>query len=267
MKCNEIMEYLEALAPAHCACGWDNPGLLVGRREKEVRTILLTVDLDDAAVLKAKEEKADLVVSHHPLIFKPIKRVTDEDFIGSRLVSLIQADISYFAMHTNFDAAPGCMADIVAKRLGILSGEPLEVTGEENGIPFGIGKVGELEQPVTGIEFAKAVKEKFGLPGLTVYGDSGWEQKIFKRAAVCPGSGGSLIKAAITMGAQIMVTGDIGHHEGIDANAQGLTIFDAGHYGLEYVFMEYMERYLKEKLGDAVRLVKMPVHFPAQFLV
>lgn len=263
MKCSEIIEILEALAPRRCACGWDNPGLLAGRREKEVKKILLTVDADDAAVARALEVGADMIVSHHPLIFKAVKHVTDEDFIGRRLVTMIQADLSYFAMHTNFDAAPGCMADIVAKRLGIADGEPLEEMGEEDGVPYGIGKVGRLAEPVTGMELARRVKEEFGLPYVLVYGSGLWEKEPVTYLAACPGSGGSTIGAALEKKAQVLVTGDISHHEGIDAAAQGLMILDAGHYGLEHVFMEYMETYLRERLPVGIAIEKMPVEFPA----
>lgn len=153
------------------ACEWDNPGLLAGRKEKEVKKLLLCVDADDEAVALAVRQGADMIVSHHPLIFRSIKRVTDEDFIGRRLVERIQSDLSYFAMHTNFDSAPGCMADLAAERIGICGGEPLEAMGEENGVLYGIGKTGSLETPVTGMELARRVKETFGLPFVTVYGE------------------------------------------------------------------------------------------------
>ena len=89
---------------------------MAGRQEKEVKKLLLTVDADDEAVAEAVKGGADMILSHHPLIFKPVRHVSDEDFIGRRLVSMIQADISSFAMHTNYDAAPGCMADQAAER-------------------------------------------------------------------------------------------------------------------------------------------------------
>ena len=130
MKCKDMIAVLEELAPKRCACNWDNPGLLAGRTEKEVKKILLTVDVDDRTVETAVREGVDMIISHHPLIFKAVKHVTDEDFIGRRLVRMIQADISCFAMHTNFDAAPGCMADAVADRLGIVFGSPLADMGE-----------------------------------------------------------------------------------------------------------------------------------------
>lgn len=263
MKCREIIKELERLAPRRFACDWDNPGLLAGRMEKEVKKILLTLDADDAAVQRAKETGADMLLSHHPLIFRPVRHVSDEDFIGNRLISLIQADISYYAMHTNFDAAPGGMADAVAEKLLMKEGRPLEEMGVEGDIPYGIGKTGTLSKPETGMELARRVKETFGLPFVTVYGRDLYEDSPVTEAAVCPGSGGSVIKAALESHAQALITGDVSHHEGIDAAAQGLLVIDAGHYGLEHIFMDYMETFLKETLGDAVSVEKMPVVFPA----
>ncbi len=263
MKCKDMIAVLEELAPKRCACDWDNPGLLAGRTEKEVKKILLTVDVDDRTVETAVREGVDMIISHHPLIFKAVKHVTDEDFIGRRLVRMIQADISYFAMHTNFDAAPGCMADAVADRLGIVFGSPLADMGEENGEPFGVGKIGVLKAPMNGRAFAKMVKEEFGLPFVKVYGSDLWETEPIKVAATCPGSGSSTIRDALEKGAQVLVAGDIGHHDGIDAEAQGLMIIDAGHYGLEHVFMEHIKNYINERVGEEVEVLCMPISFPA----
>ena len=231
--------------------------------DKDVKKILLTLDADDAAVERAKEIGADMLLSHHPLIFKPVKHVSDEDFIGKRLVSLIQADVSYYAMHTNFDSAPGCMADIVADRLNFVDQKPLELMGELSGTAYGIGKTGTLKKPMTGPELAREVKNRFGLPFVTVYGSELYENEPVTRAATCPGAGGSEIREALRAGAQVFITGDISHHEGIDAAAQGMMIIDAGHYGLEHVFMDFMEGFLRDKLPEEVAIEKMAVKFPA----
>ena len=241
MKCREIIDILETLAPKSCACDWDNPGFLAGRGDKKI----------------------DMLLSHHPLIFKPVKHVSDEDFIGRRLVSLIQADVSYYAMHTNFASAPGCMADIVADRLNFVDQKPLELMGELSGTAYGIGKTGTLKKPMTGPELAREVKNRFGLPFVTVYGSELYENEPVTRAATCPGAGGSEIREALRAGAQVFITGDISHHEGIDAAAQGMMIIDAGHYGLEHVFMDFMEGFLRDKLPEEVAIEKMAVKFPA----
>ena len=118
MLCRELIEKLEELAPRSLACDWDNPGFLAGRGDKKIKKVLVALDATDRVVEQAVLEHADLLLTHHPLIFRALKQVNDTDFISRRIVTLLQADISYFAMHTNFDAAPGCMADLAAKRLG-----------------------------------------------------------------------------------------------------------------------------------------------------
>ena len=126
MRCSELMEKLEELAPKSLACDWDNPGFLAGRSDKEIKKVLIALDATDRVAEQAVQEQADLVLTHHPLIFRALKQVNDGNFISRRIVKLLQADISYFAIHTNFDAAPGCMADLAAARIGIQGGEPLE---------------------------------------------------------------------------------------------------------------------------------------------
>ena len=123
MKCSEWMEKLEKLAPKSLACEWDNPGLLAGRAEKEVKKVLIALDATDDVVDLAVKEQVDFLITHHPLIFHSIKKVNDQDFIGRRLIKLIQADISMYAMHTNFDIAPRCMADLAAEKLGLAEGD------------------------------------------------------------------------------------------------------------------------------------------------
>ena len=112
MKCSNIIEKLEELCPLSCACEWDNPGLLAGRQHKEVKKVLLALDATDQVVEEAIRQQADMLITHHPLIFKPLKKVNDQDFISRRILKLIQSDISYYAMHTNFDSAPGCMGAV-----------------------------------------------------------------------------------------------------------------------------------------------------------
>lgn len=264
MKCRDIIRILEELAPRAYACDWDNPGLLAGRGDKEVETILTAVDATDGVIRLAEEIGADLIVTHHPLIFKPVKQINDGNFIGRRLLTLIGKDISCYAMHTNFDIAPGCMADLAAARLGLKDTAPLEVTGTDlkNGTELvGIGKVGRLSEPMTPAQIARLVKEKFGLPFVTAYGLEGREEPV-EYAAVSPGSGGSMIAPALKSVAPVLITGDIGHHEGIDAAAQGLAVIDAGHYGLEHIFTEFIAGYLNGRLEGQATAVAAPLDFP-----
>lgn len=261
MKCSEIMELIEAFAPISYAYDWDNPGLLAGRMQKEVKRILVAVDATDEVVEQAIEQQVDMLITHHPLIFSPLKKVNDQNFISRRILKLIQADISYYAMHTNFDVAPGCMADLAAEYLQLEVEQPLEVTGECEDVLFGIGKIGNLKQPMTLKELGDWTKRQFGLPFVTVFGVKEFVEPL-TRIAVSPGSGGSMVKYAKKAGVQVLITGDIGHHEGIDAVAEGLGVIDAGHYGLEHIFIPFMEEKLRQICDESVQIMGVACEFP-----
>ncbi len=244
MRCSEVIEHLEAAVPAAMAEDWDNVGLLAGRMDREVDTIYLAVDATDEVVEDAIECGAQMLITHHPLIFKALKKVNDQDFISRRIVRLLQADISYYAMHTNFDVMG--MADAAADELLLEDREVLDLTYEDEISKEGIGRIGRLPQEMTLHGCAVFVREHFHLDGVRMYGDP---DRVVRRAAVCPGSGKSVIGDAIRLGADVLITGDIDHHEGIDAVAQGLSIIDAGHYGLEKIFVPYMRDFLKRDLA------------------
>ena len=265
MRCNDIIRQLNNLAPESYACEWDNPGLLAGRTDKEVRKVLVALDATDEVVSQAVGEQIHMVITHHPLIFGGIKKINNQDFLGRRLISMIQADISYYAMHTNYDAAPGCMADLAAGRLDLTGRQPLEVTGEKDGVSFGIGKTGYLPEAMLLPELAGLVKERFGLPFVTVYGTEQIQEPV-RRIAISPGSGKSMISNALQAGVQVLVTGDIGHHEGIDAAASKMAIIDAGHYGLEYIFIEQLAGYLEQVFPGELEVVRAEPAFPAAII-
>ena len=260
MLCREIMQVIEASYPRDAALDFDNVGLLAGRAEKEVKKVYIALDAMDIVIDHAVEEGADLLITHHPLIFSPLKKVTDEDFISRRIVKLIQNDISYYAMHTNYDVLG--MAELSEKVLGIRDTEVLDVTMEKDGKPEGIGRVGMLEKPMSLEECCVYVKHKLNLGSLKVFGDMRAE---VSRLAVSPGSGKTAVAAALVKRAYVLVTGDIGHHDGLDAVEQGLSVIDAGHYGTEYIFIDDMKRFLEDKL-PVLDVVTTPVVHPFQVI-
>lgn len=241
MLCRDIMNVIELTYPKYAALEWDNVGLLVGRTEKEVKKIYVALDATDEVIDAAIEHGADMLITHHPLIFSPMKKITDEHFIGSRVVKLLQHDISYYAMHTNYDVLG--MAELAGKMLRLHEDDVFEVTDLEKNI--GVGRIGKLEKEMTLSECCEWVKETFKLPAVRVFGDV--DRKV-TCAAISPGSGKHMSELAIEKGADVLITGDIDHHEGIDAVSRGLSIIDAGHYGLEYIFIEDMVRYLKQHI-------------------
>ena len=220
MQCKEIIQVIEATFPRTAALGFDNVGLLAGRSEKEVSRIYLALDATDVVIDRAIKEGADMLITHHPLLFSAVKKVTDEDFITRRIVKLIQNDISYYAMHTNYDVLG--MAELSGKIMDLQNGEVLDVT----------------------------------------YADV---QKKVHRLAISPGSGKSSIAVALEKGADVLVTGDIGHHDGIDAVEQGRAVIDAGHYGTEYIFIEDMKQFFEKKL-PVLDVLTDPIEHPFQII-
>ena len=238
MKCSEICALIEQEYGTEYACDWDNVGLLAGRSTKEVKKILLSLDATDEVVRMAAEGGYDMLITHHPMLFSAIKRVTDQDMNGRRLLELIRNDISYYAMHTNYDTRG--MADLAARLMGLTECAVLEEVKDGEGI----GRVGKLPHPMTLRECGEQVKVAYGIPNVRLFGDPDTQ---VEKAAICTGSGKSMISDVLAKGAQVYITGDIDHHTGIDAVAQGLTIVDVGHYGTEYIFMKAMENVLKEQ--------------------
>lgn len=259
MKCQEIITILRKQAPEDYACDWDNVGLLVGDSQKEVQKIYIALDATEETIKEAIEQKADMLLTHHPMIFKGLKKVNTEDFIGKRVMSLIREDVAYYAMHTNFDVKG--MAELAAERMGMKNCQVLEATCEDEEGLQGIGKVGML--PAMEVrECAELVKRAFHLEQVKVFGDV--NARITK-AAICPGSGKSVIGKALESGAQVLITGDIDHHEGIDAAAQGMAVIDAGHYGIEKIFIPYMKQYL-EKNTEGVTILEQPEKHPFVYI-
>ena len=215
MLCSEIIQVIEASYPKSAALGFDNVGLLVGRADKETDKVYLAVDATDAVIDHAIAAGAGMLITHHPLIFSPMKSVTEEDFIGRRVMKLIRNDISCYAMHTNYDVLG--MGALAGRILELKDAEVLDVTMETDGAAEGIGRVGDLGKEMTLEECCVYVKHKLNLGTLKVFGDM--DRKV-SRLAVSPGSGKSAVSPAIAAGADVLVTGDIGHHEGLDAVAR-----------------------------------------------
>ena len=256
MECKKVIEILEKQSPKSYACDWDNVGLLAGRSTKEVKKILLSLDATDEVVRMAAEGGYDMLITHHPMLFSAIKRVTDQDMNGRRLLELIRNDISYYAMHTNYDTRG--MADLAARLMGLTECAVLEEVKDGEGI----GRVGKLPHPMTLRECGEQVKVAYGIPNVRLFGDSDTQVSL---VGICPGAGKSTMPLALGFGCDVYITGDMDHHTGIDAVDQGMCIIDAGHYGTEYIFMDYMEKEL-QALGGELEIKKMQVVHPFKVL-
>ncbi len=242
MLCREVLEKIQEDYPVEAALDWDHVGLVVGRYEKEVHRIHVAVDATEAVIQEAIDGGADLLITHHPLLFDGVYQVNDGDFLGRRILSLAQADLCCYAMHTNYDCLR--MADLAVEKLELAPGQILEVT-QTQPKEIGIGRVTDVPGEMTLAAFAGQVKDVFHLPDVRIFGSL---DQVIHRMAIVPGSGKSEIPCAVSAGADVLVTGDIGHHDGIDAVAKGCAVIDAGHYGIEHIFIQDMARYMAKKL-------------------
>lgn len=253
MRAEEIIKLLEEQFPPSLAMDWDNSGLQVGSRKTEVKKVLVALDATQKVVDHCVEAGVDLLVTHHPLMLDGLRKVNEDTMYGRKILAMAGAGMVHYAMHTNYDVAK--MAELAEHALHLTNCTPLEVTGvDADGHAYGIGSVGELPERMSAKACCAYVKEAFGLTHVQLFGEPDTD---VKRMAVCPGSGGKeLMKEALKSGADIYLTGDVGHHTGLDAQDQGLTVIDAGHFGIEKIYigqvMALLRQHFPELLAEAV---------------
>lgn len=234
-KVREIEDALFEIAPKECAQNWDNVGLLVGKREREVQKALVALDITEAVVEEVRRWGANLIISHHPVIFHGQKSVTDRDPVGQTLLSLIECDISAICMHTNLDIAEGGVNDVLAQALGIQ--EPERFTEE------GVGRCGWRAKPIALPEFVRLVSRTLNCNGVR-YADAG---RPVHRVAVGGGACGEFEDAALCAGCDTFVTSDLSYHQFVDARAKGINLIDAGHFPTEDLICEEVIVYLAQR--------------------
>ena len=200
---------------------WDNVGLLVGRPGREVRRVLVALDITEAVADEAERWGAELIVAHHPVIFRGAKSVTDREPVGRTLLALLEGGISAVCMHTNLDVAPGGVNDALAEALGLEEPGPLRADG--------LGRVGTLAEARPLEAFAGDVCRILDCNGLR-YADGG---KPVRRVAVGGGACGDCIPDVLAAGCDTFVTADLSYHVFLDAAQQGLNLIDAGHFPTE----------------------------------
>lgn len=248
MKCRDIASVIERLAPRTLAYEWDNVGLLCGDMEQEVSKVLLTLDLDLGVVEEAASLGAQMIVAHHPIMFDPIRRVTEQTPDGKMLRSLIRNDISYYAAHTNLDIAKGGLNDLLAAKIGLQNIEILEYTQDRSA---GIGRIGDLPEPLTLAALAQHLKESLNIDFLRYSGES--EEKV-SRIAINTGGGTALIPAALDAEADVFITGDYKYAQIRHLVERGMKVIDAGHYDTEIIVCELLYSYLHDQFGDALEI-------------
>lgn len=265
MKCWQIIDELEQLSPIEYACEWDNVGLLVGRKDKEVRRVMVALDATCEVVDYAVEKQVDMLITHHPMLFSSVKQINETNFVTNKALQMIENGISYYAMHTNFDIVGG-MAELVcgSDYLNLNGTMPISC---EQGQTEGLGRYGALPRPMTAEQVAEWVKKCFGLPFVMLYQNEKMKDKLYDRIAVLPGSGKSEMKQVYRDGYELYLTGDYTHHEALDAMDMGMTVIDATHYGLEHVFVSYIGNYIRKiAKNHEIEVIEADMGCPARIL-
>ena len=248
MKVKDIIKVIEEFAPLSIQEGWDNSGLCIGSPEDEVNSVLLALDCTPALVDEAIECGADMIVTHHPLIFSGLKRISPEDMIGETVIKAIKAGIAIYAAHTNADKVLEGVSGAMAARLGLEDVQVLEPDGDG----VGLGVVGQLKTPMTGNQILELIGEKFS-PG-AIRSSKPIEETV-SRIAMCGGSGGSLIGTARKAGAQVYISGDISYHNFF--TPEGFMIVDIGHYESEIEIVDILFSLIKKNFPTfAVRITQ-----------
>lgn len=346
VSCKAIIAAIEALAPKHLVESWDNIGLLLGQAEQQVKKVLVTLDVSEAAVAYAAKRQFKLIVAHHPLIFKGLTNIRTDTPKGKLIAELLKNDIVVYAAHTNLDSCSSGISVVLATSLGLNNIRPLsaafseklyklvvfvpkthadivqnaiseagaghignyshcafrsegkgtfrplagakpyigaenklevveeirletilpaEITNrvlqsmlhshpyeevaydlyllENKGNTLGLGRIGSLPAEMTLLQFGELVKQRLDKKVLKIAGEL---NNKLSSVAVCGGSGASLIKEALSAGAEVLVTGDVSYHAAQEAVSAGLAIIDAGHFATEVIGMQSLAEYLAD---------------------
>ncbi len=251
---NDVYSYLCELAPLEMQMGFDNAGFQIGRGGNEVHRVLMALDVTDAVVREAEELGAELIISHHPLIFTPVKNITDCDAEHRRLLELAAKNIAVISMHTNLDIAEGGVNDVLIRALGAEPECALDADG--------CGRVGTLPEEKDMEGFLTECKAALRVKGLRYYSAG----RPVHRLAVMGGSGGDCVNDAYAKGCDTYVTADIKYHQFLHAAELGINLIDADHFCTEDLVMYSLREKLTTRFPEAEFTVSAVHHQIIDFI-
>ena len=243
MKIKDLLVILEKIAPLGLQMteyGGDNCGLIIGREESDVRRVIISLDLTKRVVEMAKKECVDLIITHHPPIFRPIKRLTDSMFID-----LLESGISVISLHSNYDSAR--LNDILAERLGIIQTEGILECRSLSGEKSYMGRIGIFDEELTGEDVILRVKEELGIEYVRIIGEV---KDNIVSAAVCQGSSSGSEEEIKELDVDVFITGEVKYNNAVDLSNFGCFVIEAGHYETEKLFVNDLAEVLSYRAPD-----------------
>ena len=235
----EITDYIEELFPTEYAEDFDNIGLIVGRFDKKISKVIICLDCNKNIVDEAISEGAELIITHHPVIFNPVKRLTDADDFGEMIVKALENGISIYSAHTNLDSAPGGLTDTVADKMGLIPFSNME------GV---LGRICKAPDGTTAKTLCDKIKKEFNIPKL--YSTITSDKEIKTVALVNGGGGGSLVQTAKELGADVYISGDLKHHEHLELKiSDSIDFIEMRHFDSEISVCTLLYEKLNDKLG------------------
>jgi len=251
---SDIVEVMEVIAPAHLAEEWDNVGLQIGDHRWPVKTLAVALDASLQTIEESHNKNADMLISHHPLLFRPLTAIHFHTPIGSIIQRAVQYQMAVFAAHTNLDKTEGGLNDLFARRIGLQNLKVLQISGVSGNTGQtvnqlldlecvqGIGRVGDLKQAIELQNLAANIKKDLNLQKVKF---AGKPDLVITKAAVCTGSGSDLLKSFYASGAQAYISGDLKYHDARDIEAAGLGIIDIGHFASEHIVVAELVKRLR----------------------
>lgn len=257
----DIIKVMEKIAPPFLKESYDNVGLMVGDKNKEVKKVLLALDCTKLVIEEAKENNVDMIITHHPLLFRKPSRIVYDDLQGYKIIELIRNDISLYSSHTNLDSVKGGINEEIVNILGFKNSKLMESSNVKSYEDSGIGRIVKLDNEINIEDLIKLVKEKLNISNLrAVIGN-----KTVKKIAIINGSGQDYFSLALRLGADCIITGDTTYHFASDYKEMGVSVLDAGHFGTEWiVFLSVMEK-LKKEFKDITFITSNKSSDPYEF--
>ncbi len=241
---SDITNHIHSVCPKSLCFDGDNVGHLVGKENSQISRVLVSLDVDEFIVKEAIDKKAELIVSHHPVMFHPISSLTGADPQSRAISLMLENGISLISAHTNLDSVAGGLNDLLASKLGITNTYVLEPCGEYQGNTYGFGRVGETPPNTKLSDMLTLCVSSLGAEGVKYIGD---DNKAIHKVAVNCGSGADAIDFCIENGIDLLITGDVKYTLARKAYEAGLCVIDAGHYETEHIVIDLLSSIIKSE--------------------